>query len=85
MPSKPRIVVMAALLAASKLLILTTQRAQADGSSAKATPADLTLSHVGRIWHGRVPESKAAEYYDYLNREGIRGSKRFPATSAPTS
>jgi len=33
---------------------------------------------IGRMWHGRVPESKTAHYYDYLNRDGIDKIEKIP-------
>jgi heme-degrading monooxygenase HmoA len=39
---------------------------------------DATQIRIGRMWHGRVPESKAAEYYEYLNRDGIDKIEKIP-------
>jgi heme-degrading monooxygenase HmoA len=30
------------------------------------------------MWHGRVPDAKAAEYYEYLNREGVDRIEKIP-------
>lgn len=39
---------------------------------------DVAQIRIGRMWHGRVPESKSAEYYEYLNREGIDKIEKIP-------
>ena len=33
---------------------------------------------VARMWHGRVPDARAAEYEDYLRREGITKLEAIP-------
>jgi heme-degrading monooxygenase HmoA len=33
---------------------------------------------VARMWHGRVPDARAAEYEDYLRREGITRIEAIP-------
>ena len=33
---------------------------------------------VARMWHGRVPDARAAEYEDYLRREGIAKLEAIP-------
>ena len=33
---------------------------------------------VARIWHGRVPDVRATEYYDYLLHEGIARLEKIP-------
>ncbi len=66
---KSRIVVIAGL---SSLVIVLAAFAVS-----KAAP-DAAEIRIGRMWHGRVPESKAAEYYDYLNREGVDRIEKIP-------
>jgi len=43
-----------------------------------APPPDVAPLRVARMWHGRVPDAKAAEYAGYLNREGIDKIERIP-------
>ncbi len=69
MQFKSRIVVIAGL---SSLVIVLAAFAVS-----KAAP-DAAEIRIGRMWHGRVPESKAAEYYDYLNREGVDRIEKIP-------
>jgi len=64
-----RIVVIAGL---SSLVI-----ALAAFAVSKAAP-DATQIRIGRMWHDRVPESNAAEYYEYLNRDGIDKIEKIP-------
>ena len=33
---------------------------------------------VARMWHGRVPDARAAEYEDYLRRDGITKLEAIP-------
>ena len=33
---------------------------------------------VARMWHGRVPDARAAEYEDYLRRDGIAKIEAIP-------
>ena len=33
---------------------------------------------VARMWHGRVPDARAAEYEDYIRREGITRIEAIP-------
>ncbi|HKO56161.1 MAG TPA: antibiotic biosynthesis monooxygenase [Thermoanaerobaculia bacterium] len=33
---------------------------------------------IARLWHGRVPDAKAAEYYDYLVTAGVRKIEQIP-------
>lgn len=33
---------------------------------------------VARMWHGRVPDARAAEYYDYLMAAGVRKIEAIP-------
>jgi heme-degrading monooxygenase HmoA len=69
--SRPFIVAgMTGLLA---LFTITTFTIRAKG----ATP-DGTQAHIARMWHGRVPDARATEYYDYLNREGISRIEKIP-------
>jgi len=71
MKIKSRIVVIAALPAALAVILA------AHAAESKAAP-DATQIRIGRMWHGRVPESKAAEYYEYLNRDGIEKIEKIP-------
>jgi len=73
MRTKSRIFVVAGVSGALALLMLAfVARASA------ATPEDLTRVRVARMWHGRVPDAKSAEYYDYLNREGVDRIEKIP-------
>jgi heme-degrading monooxygenase HmoA len=36
------------------------------------------LNAVARMWHGRVPDARAAEYEQYLRREGITKLESIP-------
>jgi heme-degrading monooxygenase HmoA len=45
---------------------------------APATPAGVAPLRVARMWHGRVRDAKAAEYYDYLNSDGVDKIERIP-------
>jgi heme-degrading monooxygenase HmoA len=33
---------------------------------------------VARIWHGRTTDARAAEYYEYLMREGVSRLEKIP-------
>lgn len=78
MPANSRIVVIASVSGALTLFVLATLSAYGHRAMPEATPADVTLARVGRMWHGRVPEAKAAEYYDYLNRAGVNRIEEIP-------
>jgi len=76
MQANSRIVVIAGLSAALALLVAGFAM-RAHGSTSDA-PADAAHARVARMWHGRVPDAKAAEYYDYLNRDGVERIEKIP-------
>ncbi len=78
MQTNSRAFVIAGLSAGLTLLAVATFGAFARGAVSEAAAGDVTRVRIGRIWHGRVPESKAAEYYDYLNREGVDRIEKIP-------
>src|ERR1700682_305003 len=80
MQPKSRIFVIAGVSGALTLLVLATFSAVAHGATSEATAADVTQIRIGRMWHGRVPEAEAAEYYDYLNRDGVDKIEKIPGT-----
>jgi heme-degrading monooxygenase HmoA len=43
-----------------------------------ALGAASTAHPVARIWHGRVPAAKAAEYQRYLYESGVKALKAIP-------
>lgn len=77
MKTNSRIFVVAGLSGALALFTIAAFSTRAHGATSDA-PADATHPRVARMWHGRVPDAKAAEYYDYLNREGIERIEKIP-------
>jgi heme-degrading monooxygenase HmoA len=77
MQTNSRILVIAGLSGALALF-LAAFSTRAHGAISDATPTGETRARIGRMWHGRVPDSKAAEYYNYLNREGIDRIEKIP-------
>jgi heme-degrading monooxygenase HmoA len=77
MQTNSRILVAAALSGAF-LLIFVAFSTRAHGAISDATHAGVAQARVGRMWHGRVPDAKANEYYDYLNREGVDRIEKIP-------
>jgi heme-degrading monooxygenase HmoA len=69
-----RIFIIAGVSGAFTLLILAVFSSRARA----ATPADAAQIRIARMWHGRVPDSKAAEYYDYLNHDGVDKIEKIP-------
>src|SRR6202140_5876513 len=74
MRTKSRIFVVAGVSCALALLIVAAFAARARA----ATPEDVTQVRVARMWHGRVPDAKAAEYFDYLNHDGVDKIEKIP-------
>jgi heme-degrading monooxygenase HmoA len=77
MQTNSRIVIIAGLSGALALIVAAFAT-HAHGAISDATPVGATQARIGRMWHGRVPDSKAAEYYDYLNREGVDRIEKIP-------
>jgi heme-degrading monooxygenase HmoA len=77
MRTNSRILVIAGLSGAFALIVAAFST-RAHGAISDAAPTAVTQARVGRMWHGRVPDSKAAEYYDYLNREGVDRIEKIP-------
>ena len=75
MQTNSRTSITAAVSGAFIVLVLAVFAAGAHGA---APHSDLTQIRIGRMWHGRVPEARTAEYYDYLNREGIDKIEKIP-------
>ncbi|HEX9458611.1 MAG TPA: antibiotic biosynthesis monooxygenase [Thermoanaerobaculia bacterium] len=73
MKTNSRLFVIAGLAGALALFTIAAFSTRANGA-----PADVAHARVARMWHGRVPDAKAAEYYDYLNREGIDRIEKIP-------
>lgn len=48
----------------------------ASASARAATP--LPDGTIARMWHGRTTDARAAEYYEYLQREGIAKLRKIP-------
>lgn len=71
------IVVAAGLSGALALFTIAAFSTRAHAATSDA-PADVPHARVARMWHGRVPDSKATEYYDYLNRDGIDRIEKIP-------
>ncbi len=67
-----RIVIIAGVTGALTLLGLAAFSTRAQGASGP------TQIEIARIWHGRVPDAKAAEYYEYLNRDGVDKIEKIP-------
>ena len=64
---------------ASAALALLALAALATRAHAAAPASeDATQIRIARMWHGRVPDAKAAEYYDYLNRDGVDKIEKIP-------
>jgi heme-degrading monooxygenase HmoA len=76
MQANSRIVVIAGLSVALAL-VLVAFATRAHGAISDE-PADAAQARVARMWHGRVPDAKAAEYYDYLNRDGVDRIEKIP-------
>jgi heme-degrading monooxygenase HmoA len=76
MQANSRIGVIAGLSVALALTVAAVAT-RAHGAISDA-PADVAHARVARMWHGRVPDAKATEYYDYLNREGIERIEKIP-------
>ena len=68
------------VLAALALLAPGAFSGRVHAAAPPQTPStpDSSEIRIGRMWHGRVPEAKAAAYYDYLNREGIEKIEKIP-------
>jgi heme-degrading monooxygenase HmoA len=77
MKTNSRIFVVAGLSGALALFAVAAFSTRAHGATSDAH-ADVAQARVARMWHGRVPDAKAAEYYDYLNREGIDRIEKIP-------
>ncbi|HXA19802.1 MAG TPA: antibiotic biosynthesis monooxygenase [Thermoanaerobaculia bacterium] len=77
MKTNSRLFVVAGLSGALALFAVMAFSTRAHGSTSDAH-ADVPLARVARMWHGRVPDAKAAEYYDYLNRDGIERIEKIP-------
>ena len=56
-----------------KLLLITLFLA-----ACKTTSTPMQTNAVARMWHGRTPDAKAAEYYDYLMSAGVSRFKSIP-------
>jgi heme-degrading monooxygenase HmoA len=80
MQTNSRFFVTAGASAALVLLALGAFSARVHGATPPPTPAapESNGIRIGRMWHGRVPEAKAAAYYDYLNRQGIEQIEKIP-------
>jgi heme-degrading monooxygenase HmoA len=74
MPTKSRFFVTAGASAAVALLGLAALATRAHA----AAPEDATRIRIARMWHGRVPDAKAAEYFDYLNHDGVDKIEKIP-------
>lgn len=77
MRTNSRISMIAGVSGAFALVILALSL-RAHGATAESTHGEATQIRVGRMWHGRVPESKAAEYLEYLNRDGVDKIEKIP-------
>lgn len=77
MKTNSRLFVIAGLAGALALLAVMAFSTRARGSTSD-THADVPRARIARMWHGRVPDAKAAEYYDYLNRDGIARIEKIP-------
>jgi heme-degrading monooxygenase HmoA len=62
---------MRCLIALASLPLLSCAAQQATSKPA-STPA------IARMWHGRTTDAKAAEYYEYLNSQGIDKIRQIP-------
>jgi heme-degrading monooxygenase HmoA len=78
MKTNSRISIIAGVSGALALLALAAFSARAHGATSVAAPVDVTEVRIARMWHGRVPDAKAAEYYEYLNREGVDRIEKIP-------
>jgi heme-degrading monooxygenase HmoA len=80
MQPKSRFFVTAGISAALSLLALGAYSVRLHAATPPQTPRapESAQIRIGRMWHGRVPEAKAAAYYDYLNREGIEKIEKIP-------
>ena len=71
-----------AVLAALALLFISSCHTSPDTpQSLGDVPPPLKGSPVGgvaRMWHGQVPDAKAAEYYDYLVSAGVAKLEQIP-------
>jgi heme-degrading monooxygenase HmoA len=56
-----------------KLLLITLFLA-----ACKTASTPMRTNAVGRMWHGRTTDARAAEYYDYLMSAGISKFKSIP-------
>jgi heme-degrading monooxygenase HmoA len=77
MKTNSRLFVVAGLASALALFAVAAFSTRAHGAMSD-THVGVPRARVARMWHGRVPEAKAAEYYDYLNREGIERIEKIP-------
>jgi heme-degrading monooxygenase HmoA len=46
--------------------------------------AESEVRMIARLWHGRVPTSKATAYLDYLNRSGLPDYRATPGNRGVT-
>ena len=80
MQTKLKLFVTTVVSATLALLALDAFSGRVHAAAPPQTPStpDRGEIRIGRMWHGRVPEAKAAAYYDYLNREGIDKIEKIP-------
>lgn len=77
MQTNSRILTIAGVSCALALLVFAVFSTRAHGATPAASD-DATQVRIARMWHGRVPDSKAAEYLEYLNREGVDKIEKIP-------
>jgi heme-degrading monooxygenase HmoA len=67
----------AGVAGAVALLAFASFSTRAHGAS-EPPLADAAQIQIARMWHGRVPDAKAAEYYEYLNHDGVDKIEKIP-------